>query len=268
MKTSVLGWLFGSIFVLSSCKSGTDGARVTKIMDLKRMEVAVWHLDYDYRGRLSAYGNTPVEYGRNEIRIGRMDWDYRGEQLLSAAYFFSMGEVFRSEARCLWMTDSSEVEVYKEVDYEMCGDTIKMESTYLSVPDGHPVRQVFTRYVYDDGGNLKEIISRYVKANHETSACHSYYSYDKNVQCTSNLNMQAYFVDAEGPDTFFYLLLRMADKFRGQKLPNRIHYCVNHGKSMYDADGLYRLDGELLDKGEVISDDIKLKARLEFGYSE
>ncbi len=268
MKTRVLGWLFGGILVLSSCKYGTDEVRVTKIKDLKRMEAAVWHLDYDYKGRLSAYGNTPIEYGRNEIRIGRMDWDYRGEQLLSAAYFFSGGEVFRSEARCLWMTDSSEVEVCKEVDYEICGDTIKMESTYLSVSDRHPVRQVFARYIYDEEGNLKEIISRYVNADRETSACHSYYNYDKNVQCTSNLNMQAYFVDVEGPDVFFYLLLKMGDKFQGQKLPNRIHYCVNHGKSEYDAEGLYRLDGEWLDKGEVISDDTKLKARLEFSYSE
>ena len=81
------------------------------------------------------------------------------------------------------MTDSSEVEVCKEVDYEICGDTIKMESTYLSVPDRHPVRQVFARYIYDEEGNLKEIISRYVNADRETSACHSYYNYDKNVQC-------------------------------------------------------------------------------------
>lgn len=268
MKIKVFSGLLGLFFALSSCGDSSDQIRVVKIKDLRRVEEAVWRLNYDSSGRLSAYGKTPVEYGENEIRIGRMDWDYRGEQLLSVDFFFSKDEVLRSEARCLWVTDSTEMEVKKEVDYQLCGDTIDMEITYYSVPEHRFLKQIYSQYVYNEEGNLAEVISRYIHANREESSCHSYYNYDLNISYESNLNMQSFFIDAEGPDIFFFLLLNMDGKFKERKLPTRIQYCVNHGKAQYWADGLYQMDNESLVRGEVVSDDVKLKVRVEFEYAD
>ena len=132
----------GKFVALSSCGDLSNQIRVVKIKDLRRTEEAVWRLDYDDKGRLSTYGKTPIEYKEDEIRIGKMDWDYRGEQLLSVNYFFSNDEVLRSEARCIWITDSTEFEVKKEVDYLLCGDTINMEITYFSVPEHRFLKQI------------------------------------------------------------------------------------------------------------------------------
>lgn len=266
MKTGVFCRLLGLVLVLSGCMQTSNVPRVSKIEDLKRSNATVWPLQYDYKGRLIMYGHTSIEYGENEIRIGRMDWDYRGEQLLSAAYFFSEGEVFRSEAHCLLFTDTVRTEVWKEVDYQLCGDTVKMESTYLSIPDRHPLKQIYAQYVYDKDGNLGEIISRYVGTNHETTACHSYYFYDHHISCRSNLNMQSFFIDVEGPDAFFFFLLDMDRKTKGHKLPNRIRYCVNHGKAVYTADGLYQMDGDEMIRGEIISDEVRVRVRMGFEY--
>lgn len=268
MKNSVFYWLFGSLFVLGSCMESSDQVRVSKIRDLKRSDEALWNLEYDDRGRLTAYGDTPIQYDKDEIRIGRMNWDYGGEQLLSATYFLSDGEVSRSNALCLLVTDTAKLEVQKEVDYLWCGDTIKMESNYWSVSDNSFVKQILSEYVYDDEGSLVEIISCYTGAGRQTSTCHSYYNYDNNVSCNSNLSLRSFFVNAEGADAFFFFLLNMDRKLDVGKLPTRIRYCVNHGEAVYMADGLYKLDDKLLVRGEVISDDIKLKARLDFEYTE
>ena len=268
MKIKVFSELLGAILALSCCGDLSNQIRVVKIKDLRRTEEAVWRLDYDDKGRLSTYGKTPIEYKEDEIRIGRMDWDYRGEQLLSVNYFFSNDEVLRSEARCFWITDSTEFEVKKEVDYLLCGDTINMEITYFSVPEHRFLKQIYAQYVYNDEGNLAEVISRYINANRQESNCHSYYNYDLNISYESNLNMQSFFIDAEGPDIFFFLLLDMDGKFKEQKLPTRIQYCVNHGKTLYMADGLYRMENESLVRGEVVSDDVKLKVRVEFEYAD
>lgn len=268
MKIKVFSGLLILFFALSSCGNLSEQIRVIKIRDLKRGEEAVWRLDYDSKGRLSAYGKTPIEYGENEIRIGRMDWDYRGEQLLSVDYFFTNDEVLRSEARCLWVTDSTEMEVKKEVDYQLCGDTIDMEITYYSVPEHLLLKQIYSQYVYNEDGNLAEVISRYIHTDRRESSCHSFYNYDLNISYESNLNMQSFFVDAEGPDIFFFLLLDMDGKFKEHKLPTRIEFCVNQGKAVYLADGLYQMDNESLVRGEVLSDDVKLKVRVEFEYAD
>lgn len=268
MKIKVFSGLLILFFALSSCGNLSEQIRVIKIRDLKRGEEAVWRLDYDSKGRLSAYGKTPIEYGENEIRIGRMDWDYRGEQLLSVDYFFTNDEVLRSEARCLWVTDSTEMEVKKEVDYQLCGDTIDMEITYYSVPEHLLLKQIYSHYVYNEDGNLAEVISRYIHTDRHESSCHSFYNYDLNISYESNLNMQSFFIDAEGPDIFFFLLLDMDGKFKEHKLPTRIEFCVNQGKAVYLADGLYQMDNESLVRGEVLSDDVKLKVRVEFEYAD
>lgn len=268
MKMKVYSWLFGSVFLLSSCMKLPNHTWVSAIKDLKGEEVAVWHLGYDYKGRLVNYGNTPIVYDNNEVRIGKMDWDYKGEQLLSATYYLSSGEVFRSEAKCLWLSDSTDLEVLKEVDYQYSGDTILMESTYRTYDDHLFLRHILTEYVYNIEGNLAEIMSQYVDADGKTSACHNFYSYEGNIRYESNLNLQSFFIDAEGTDSFFFFLLNMDGKFSEKKLPTRIRFCENHGKAVYVADGLYRLDGELPTKAEVISDGLKLKARLEFEYFE
>jgi hypothetical protein len=80
--------------------------------------------------------------------------------------------------------------------------------------------------------------------------------------------MQSFFIDAEGPDIFFFLLLDMDGKFKEHKLPTRIEFCVNQGKAVYLADGLYQMDNESLVRGEVLSDDVKLKVRVEFEYAD
>lgn len=268
MKNKVFYWLFGMILLSGGCMESSDQVWVSKVKDLKKIDEAVWHLEYDNNGRLVKYGRTPIEYDTHEIRIGRMDWDYRGEQLLSATYYLSGENVYRSDARCLVITDSMNIEVEKEVDYEFCGDTIKTAVTYFSIPNHRLIRQVLAQYVYNEAGNLIEVISRYTDSKRSTSACHSYYYYDKNVSCISNLNMLSFFVHTEGPDAFFFLLLHLDRKSQIQKLPTYIRYCVNHGKEVYIAEGLYRLEDDLLVHGEVISNEVKLKSRLDFEYAE
>lgn len=268
MKTGVFCRLLSCVLVLSGCVQFPDEPWVSKIKDLRSKDESAWSLKYDYKGRLFAYGRTPIEYSENEIHIGRVDWIYRSEQLLSADYFFSEGEVFRSEARCKWVTDSIDVEIWKEVDYQLSGDTIKIEATSFSIPDHHFLHQSYAQYVYNEDGNLGEVISRYVGSHHETSFCHSYYNYDRNVSYRSNLNMQSFFIEMDGPDVFFFFLLDMDRKFKEKKLPTRIRYCVDKGKAFYQADGLYLLDGDRLLHGEVVSDDTKVKTRMGFEYFE
>ena len=120
-------------------------------------------------------------------------------------------------------------------------------------------------------------MSRYIHSEGDESACHSYFYYNNNLNYESNLNMQAFYADCEGLDTYFFFLLNESPThatrallgFGGNEsfaLPNYIRHCVNHGKATYVAEALYRMEGEQPVRMEIISEEIKLKARFEFVY--
>ena len=252
---------------LGGCTETPDGAWVSKITDLKGDTKAVWHLNYDRNGRLVRYGNTKIDYEDGKIHVGRMAWRNPTEELESATFFFSQGSVLRSEARCRLCEGEARKEFLKETDYLERGDTIRTDIRYSDIGDGHIFRRGTVCYVYNADGNLSEVIARYWdEEKGEDEACHSYYDYKNNIRYKSNLNLEPFFVDVEGTDTFFYFLLGLGRRTREKRLPDGIRYCINHGEAAYVADGLYRLDGDQPTRAEVVSDNLKLKARLEFEY--
>ncbi len=266
MKIRVVFGLLTSVLVLSNCMTSPKKTWVTEIKDMRGEHPMSWQMQYDVQGRLSEYGHTPISYAVNEIRIGETNWTHQKERLLSATFSYSQGKVSHSEARCLWIEDSSETEVIKVVDYTYAGDTVRMKAHYQTLPDNRFFRKVSAEYIYDPEGNLSEIISRYTDMNEEESACHSYYTYVGNIDYEANLNLQSFFTDVEGADAFYFFLLNMNGSAYGKKLPTHIRYCVNHGTATYTADGLYQLTEDFLKYGETISYDRKVKARLEFSY--
>lgn len=44
----------------------------------------------------------------------------------------------------------------------------------------------------------------FTEANDSVSSCHTYYNYDNNINYQANLNLQAYVIDYDGVDSFFY----------------------------------------------------------------
>ena len=174
--------------------------------------------------------------------------------------------VHESESQCLWMVNGESVDARKMTTFRDTPDTLFVVSNYYVEGIDNPIRRVEAKYVYDDRNRLTEIISAYSDGG-EDRKCHSFYEYNANIHYDSNLNLQAFLVDREGLDTFFYLLLNLGNRKTNVALPEHIRHCVNQGKAMYVADGLYRLEGDYPSKAEVISMQTELKARFEFEHA-
>ena len=252
--------------LMASCVKYPQADWIMEVID-KKTDVDHWKLDYDYKGRLTQYGNTPITYGRNSVTIGMMQGDESDNAMCSATFELSGNRACRSESYSLQLVDSVPTRICKRTDYEWIGDTLKMSSAYQSVKGKNLLRKVIARYVYDTDNRLIEVLTSSLNdCDEELSACHSYFNYENNIHYMANLNLQAYFADREDWDTFFFFLLDMSGRVKSTALPNRIRHCVNHGKATYIAESLYRLDGEYPVLMEVISDKIQLKARYEFEY--
>ena len=144
--------------------------------------------------------------------------------------------------------------------------TLFVLSNYYVEGVENPVRQVEAKYAFDTHNRLTDVISTYSDGggNHK---CHCYYEYNANIHYDSNLNLQAFVVEREGLDTFFYLLLNLGNRKTQGALPEHIRHCVNQGKAVYVADGLYCLEGDIPTRAEVISLQAELKARFEFEHA-
>ena len=72
------------------------------------------------------------------------------------------------------------------------------------LPDYRFLKKVQGKYVFDQLGRLKEVMTVFTEANDSVSSCHTYYNYDNNINYQANLNLQAYVIDYDGVDSFFY----------------------------------------------------------------
>ena len=101
----------------------------------------------------------------------------------------------------------------------------------------------------------------------DVSSCHTYYNYDNNINYQANLNLQAYVIDYDGVDSFFYFLLNLGQLRNRTALPNDIGYCMNHGLSTYNVHANYRLDDENPVRIEVLYNYTKLLSRIDLSYN-
>lgn len=251
----------------SSCVKYPQDTWVRKVTDLKSDVEEEWVLEYDYKGRLVRYGNTPIQYDGQHISAGMLEWNAKKEKIYSVVFTTSNGHVNFSESHCKVKMDSLWVDAYKYADYRWKEDSLFIYSHYKSVDDNVLLRTVESCYIYDNQHNIKEIVTKYFnRLGQEESSCHSYLDYESPIRYTSNLNMCAYITDRDELDTFLYFLLDMSPIADAKLLPNRVRHCVNHGTATYVADALYRMDDEKLVRMELISDRVELKERVEFSY--
>ena len=258
--------LLPMVEVLDGCWGAEEKVCLTKVTDLKGERKHEWDLEYDDDRRLVKYGNTPISYESDRITIGEMNWETKGERMYRATFRLNKGGVHESESRCLLAVNGESVDAWKKTTFRDTPDTLFVLSNYFVEGIDNPIRRVEAKYVYDARNRLVEIISAYYDGG-EDKKCHSFYEYNANIRYDSNLNLQAFLVDREGLDTFFYLLMNLGNRKTNVTLPEHIRHCVNQGKAMYVADGLYRLEGDYPSKAEVISMQTELKARFEFEHA-
>ena len=257
--------LLPMVGVMDGCWNSDEKVCLSKVTDMKGNGNHVWNLEYDDSRRLVKYGNTPISYENNQITVGEMDWEPRGEHMYGATFHLKNGTL-ESEAQCRLMVKDEMVDAWKKTSYRETPDTLFVLSNYYVEGVENPVRQVEAKYAFDTHNRLTDVISTYSDGggNHK---CHCYYEYNANIHYDSNLNLQAFVVEREGLDTFFYLLLNLGNRKTQGALPEHIRHCVNQGKAVYVADGLYCLEGDIPTRAEVISLQAELKARFEFEHA-
>lgn len=257
--------LLPMVGVMDGCWNSDEKVCLSKVTDMKGNDNHVWNLEYDASRRLVKYGNTPISYGNNQITVGEMDWEPRGEHMYGATFHLKNGTL-ESEAQCRLKVKNEMVDAWKKTSYRETPDTLFVLSNYYVEGVENPVRQVEAKYAFDTHNRLTDVISTYSDGggNHK---CHCYYEYNANIHYDSNLNLQAFVVEREGLDTFFYLLLNLGNRKTQGALPEHIRHCVNQGKAVYVADGLYCLEGDIPTRAEVISLQAELKARFEFEHA-
>lgn len=249
------------------CRHTGEKLCLTKVVDMKREVKHEWHLKYDESKRLVGYGDTPISYEKGRIIIGGMEWESKGDKMYRAVFQTNRKGCYECESLCRLIVGGDYVDARKKTSFRNTPDTLFVMSEYYIDGIEKPLRKVDAKYVYDEKNRLSEVVSAYFDGGkEETGACHCYYGYGAGIRYESNLNMQAFLVDREGLDTFFYLLLNLGYREKCQSLPNQIRHCVNRGKAAYEADGLYRLDGNSPTKMEIISSQTELKARYEFEH--
>lgn len=255
------------LFAAGGCKEKKVDAYVAKITDLTGEEEQVIKLDYDSDGNIIKYGDTPVKYDGDQIVIGQMDCLDDGNKLCSVTFKMGKGKARESRSRCMLKVKGQIFEADKQTTYEYRGDTINILSDYRSVSDRHLLRNVRARYTFDNEGKLKEVVTVYTEANDSVSRCHTYYNYDNNINYEANLNLQAYVIDRDGLDGFFYFLLNLGQFKNRTSLPNDIGYCLDHGTSTYNVHANYRLDDENPVRIEVLYNYTKLLSRIDLTYT-
>lgn len=258
--------LLPMVQVLDSCWHSNEKVCLTKVTDLKGDGKHVWDLEYDASRRLVKYGNTPISYGKNQITVGEMDWGSRGDHMYQATFHLNKNGTLESESRCRLKVKDEMVDAWKKTSYRETPDTLFVNSNYYMEGVENPVRQVEAKYAFDTHNRLIDVISTYSDEG-GSHRCHCFYEYNANIHYDSNLNLQAFVVEREGLDTFFYLLLNLGNRKTQGALPEHIRHCVNQGKAVYVADGLYCLEGDIPTRAEVISLQAELKARLEFEHA-
>lgn len=258
--------VLGVIALTDGCGEAPQETWVKKITDLKSGEKQSWSLEYDKYGRLVKYGDTSICYTNDEIHVGCMKWESKREETNGITYKKRNDGLYTSVSECCVDRDSISGNYLKESSFLSSGDTIYVSTSYFSLEDRCTLRKVTSKYVYDKSRRLTDVLNSYMDGKgDEVSACHSYYEYEDRIVSDSNLDFSTFVVDCDGLDVFFYFLLGM-DGEKSSALPDYIRYCVNHGVATYQGEALYRMAGDCPDRLEVVSDDMRLKVRLEVEY--
>ncbi|WP_455673354.1 hypothetical protein [Phocaeicola sp.] len=255
------------VLILFSCKESTDGLLITKVTDLTGDEEVISDIEYDGDGRIVKYGETPIKYEGDRVTVGEMDCLDTGSRLCTVTFKMVKGKAKESKARCMLKLGLNAYEANKATVYEYGADTLRVQSEYYAVSDNRFLRYVCGKYVFGEEGKLVEVITAYREANDSTSVCHTYYNYDNHINYEANLNLQAYIVDRDGLDSFFYFLLNMGGLRDKTSLPNDIGYCLNHGTDTYNVHANYRLDNESPVRIEVLYNYTKLLSRIDLVYT-
>lgn len=254
------------LVVCSGCKKNVEEWRVAKVTDLTGEEEVVSDIVYDNDGRVVQYGETPITYEGDKVVIGEMNCAKTESKLCSVTFKMVKGKAKESKTHCVFKLGADTCEANKTTIYEYGADTICVQSDYRAVADNRFLREVCGKYVFDGTGKLKEVITTTREANDSTSTCYTYYNYDSHIGYQANLNIQAYVVNRDGLDSFFYFLLNLGDFRKNTLLPNDIGYCVSHGSNTYNVHANYRLDNESPTGIEVLYDYTKLLSRFELSY--
>ena len=256
------------LFTVGGCKENAVDSYVAKITDLTGEEEQVLKLDYDRDGNIIKYGDTPVTYIGDQIVIGEMDClNNSGNRLCNVTFKMGKGKAQESKARCMLRVKEDVYEAEKRTTYDCRGDTICIQSDYRATSDRRFLRNVVGKYVFDREGKLKEVMTTYTEANDSLSFCHTYYNYDDNINYEANLNLQAYVVDRDGLDGFFYFLLNLGQIRNRTALPNDIGHCLNHGESTYNVHANYQLNNENPVRIEILYNYTKLLSRIDLSYA-
>lgn len=254
------------LFANLSCKENKDETLIAKVTDLTEEEEVISDIEYDGDGRIIRYGDTPIVYAGDKVTIGKMDCLHSGNKLCSVTFKMAKGKAIESRTRCLLKRGSETWDVFKTSTYEYGADTLCIKSDYFGVEGNDFLKRVCTKYIFGDDGKLMESITSHHELNDSTYVCHSYYNYDNHINYRANLNIQAYVMDSDGLDGFFYFLLNLGDFRVDTVLPNDIGRCVNHGAETYNVHANYRLDDESPIKIEVLYNYTKLLPRIELSY--
>lgn len=249
----------------SSCKERQDEKTVVRVTDLTGEEEVILDIDYDDDGRIVRYGKTSIRYEGDKISIGEADCFYSGDRLCSVTFEMAKGKAIGSHTRYLLKRGSEMLDVFKNSTYEYGADTVCIKSDYFKVEKNTFLKHVCTKYVFGKDGKLIESIASHRESNDSAYVCYSYYNYDSNITYRANLNMQAYVMDGDGLDCFFYFLLNLG-RFNTTALPNDVGRCVNHDSETFNVHANYKLDDEFPVKIEVLYDYTKLLSRIELSY--
>lgn len=268
-----MDWFVKYIFLLllllfsGGCKEKMDGSYVIKVIDLTGEEEQELKLEYDQDGNIIKYGKTSVKYEGDLVIIGEPDEVNSGNRLNGVIFEMGKGKAQESRAYCRLAVKDSIYEVEKHTFYEYEGDTLHILSDYRDVSAHRRLlRNVKEKYIFDKEGRLKEVTTLSTEGDNEVSSCHIYYNYDKNISCRANLNLQAYLIEREQNDGFFYFLLNLGQFKNKTALPNDIDYSVNHGAQAYNIHANYQLENENLVKIEVLYNYTKLLSRIGLFY--
>lgn len=253
--------------VVGGCKEQMVGMYVTKVTDLTGEEEQILKLEYDRDGKIIKYGDTPIKHEGEQIIIGQMDCLKTGNKFCNVTFQMRKGKAQESRNRCMLKMKEGVYEADKQTFYSYKGDTVFINSDYRATSDCRFLRNVQGKYVFDQLGRLKEVITVFTEANDSVSSCHTYYNYDNNISHQANLNLQAYVIDYDGVDSFFYFLLNLGRLANRTALPNDIGYCMDYGLSTYNVHVNYRLDDKKPVRIEVLHNYTKLLSRIDLFYN-
>lgn len=249
-----------------ACKEEVKPPLVMRIADVMREGVPALDLVYDRDRNVIQYGSTPIKYYGDQIIVGGMDVPGQSCKLLEATFNIGKGRAKDSHARCILQTDEGELEVEKKTIYEYNADSLIIHSVYHAMADHSFVREVKGKYVLDDKKRLAEVILTYREANDSIFSRCTHYRYDNNLCSVANLNLQAYVIDYDGTDDFFYFLLNLAQLPNCGPLPNDVACSSKPDGASYGIHANYRMNGENAIRIETLREDAKLLSRVELAY--